>query len=208
MRLGTTFAVILILGLISGTASATLIQIQAQGTVDDAFANSDQYIALGTLVNLSLQIDVSGSAPGFPTIGSVSGSLTWNDGTARTLTATSINGLASLSAAGFYFKEFGATGPVINTITGTGIGVVFDIGTNPFTSTDSWDSLLLNASISEFGFGGSFIGGGGFVCGSCIGENVSGRISLVSVPEPSALTLLGAGLLGFGFARRRLRSVR
>lgn len=203
MRLSTLCSTLICLTVISGTASATLIQVQAQGTVDQAFSGSDQFLALGTVVDLTLQFDVSGNAPGFPSLTSVSGSLTWNDGTARTMTTTGSTGLAVLAAVGVYAQAFQATGPVINGLTGNAIGIVFDLGTDPLASTAAWDSLLLGASIVGFGFGAVSATGAGFICGECIGGNLSASISTVAVPEPYTLALLGAGLLAFAFARRR-----
>jgi hypothetical protein len=188
------------LSVLGRPASATLIQVNAQATVDNAFGSA--YIPVGTVLSLSLQFDVSGSAPSFPGVTGATGSMTWNDGVARTLTATGLPSLSQLSSSGQYFAGFQATGPTINGYTGDFIGVLFDLGTNPFTSTDAWESLLLGASVSGLGFGATDLGAG-FGCG-CAQSDVSGRVSRVSVPEPYTLSLLGVGLFGLALTRRRI----
>lgn len=188
--------------LVTPPVSATLIQVDAQGTVDTEYFFSADYLALGTLVDASIVFGAEGFAPDDATIVSASGAFTWNDGTDRAFTLDGGGSIRFMSYTGLVTIGFTGTGPVINDITPDFFGVTFDVGTNPFLATDPWENLLLGASVHDIYLMASRADGYGFGA-DLISEDISGTISAAGVPEPSSLALISFGLAALGLSRRR-----
>jgi hypothetical protein len=116
------------------------------------------------------------------------------------LTGTAAWGFASSS--GEVVFDFAGSEPTFTEI--ESFSIVFDIGTNPFTSSSELFDLILGSTITGLGLE-AFNGVIGFGHPALAEQNLTFEIQPGTVPEPTTLALLSVGLLGAGALRRRQR---
>ncbi len=196
-----SLAAFLLLVVASVPALAVPIHLNAQATWNGTHSNFDTLFPPPTTVTASIDFDVGPGDINNASLSSVSGTFSWVHSTlgSQVFMATGL-GIFTQQAVGII--SFGAygVGPTISGIT-AGFGISLDIGTNPFTSTAELSDLILGSSIVSLDIGASHTGGSD---SGSLSDNLSGSITQrSSIPEPTTLALMGIGLAGIGWKRRK-----
>lgn len=194
---------------------ASAVTLEANFTVENNNfgATVTSGLPFGNDVIGSFQFDVDDSFVSTAGLSNFVGSLSWNDtnNIAQTFNITGTSGGTTSSTDGGFVQPtlLGTSAASFGTRALSLVGIRFDIGVNPFTTSRDFSEILLSqGSISLVSLGLS-------ENGSTLFQNISGRgsssITLASAPEsqvsavplPAGLPLLLAGLFSFGILRKR-----
>ena len=154
------------------------------------------YLPIGTVVNALVIFDVGPGTPNtYPNITSITGVFSWNDGISREFIIDRLSG-QGLGADGWINLTFGGTGPTIEELTVEQFSITYNLGVNPFTTTQQLSDLLLSSMIMDFSImvSSQLTGHGG---------NLTTDVSGFVTPEPATLYLLALG--GFTVRLRKSR---
>jgi hypothetical protein len=202
LALGALFFIIVV------PVGAMPLHVDAQAAMTSGFNQVvTTYLPIGTVVDASVSFDLGIGTPtqNF-TISSLGGTFTWNDGSPETFNVSNVN-KGSMVSTGLVSIDFFGTGPTIGGFTATEFEIVFNIGVNPFTTSNNLSDLLLGSTIDELRIG--VFNGVSQTSFGDIATNVSGSVSAIevsNVPEPTTLWLLSSGIMMglLGFCRQKL----
>jgi hypothetical protein len=180
---------------------AAPLTINATATVDKTFSFSGDFWPIGTVVTTNLTFDVgSGTFFAAPT-GGATGSVNWSvGGTDYSIGLTGPASWSSASSSGQVAFRFAGSEPTFTDI--EYFDIVFNLGTDPFTSSSELFDLILGSTITGLGLEANN-GSIGFGHPSLATQNLTYDIEPGSVPEPTTVALLSVGLLGAGAVRFR-----
>ncbi len=192
-------------------AQAVLIHVDAAATWDDTttpFDLIDTLLPPPTTLHASIDLDIGPGEIDTAPMDVVSGELNWEHPTLGTQVVT-FTGLATISTKSFdgsvgmnFYPPF--AGSTIAGVSVDGFGMTFNIGTNPFSLPPGAQlaALIANSSVEQLHLNAEH------VTGRSMGTSIDSDVAYsISVPEPTNLALLGLGLAGIGFSRRKLRSI-
>jgi len=198
MKFWKSLSIIIVL-VLSTSVNAATIHIEATGLTT---TNQHQlnYFSLGTEITYSLDIDIGSGTPTsvYPTL--INSSITWNDGTSDQEWIISSFSGGGISHTGRYSRSMLGNGPEVNGYSVYSQSIAFDLGVNPFTTTEQLYDLVLNSSViqlwimtgTESGYFGSAL------------DLKSSSITPSAIPVPAAIWLFGSGLISLvGFAKRK-----
>ena len=176
-------------------ANATLLYTNTQATMTSGWGYSTTYMPVGTVVNASVTFDVEPGAPSsfpafYPAVTSATGTFVWNDSIPQVFSTSGQVIISRLSSSGEIDLEFEGTGPTIDGLIANNFTIRYNLGVNPFTTTNELSDLLLSSTIERLCIGVYLynnINSGNY---GDLATDVSGS---VSIPEPTTLLLLGLG---------------
>ena len=139
-------------------ANATLLHTDAQATMTSGYGFSTTYMPVGTVVNASVTFDVEPGAPSsfpafYPAVTSATGTFVWNDSIPRVFSTSGQVIIRRQSSVGEFDLEFEGTGPTIDGLTANNFTIRYNLGVNPFTTTDELSDLLLSSTIERLRIG-------------------------------------------------------
>lgn len=193
--------------LLEAPAEATLLRVEAQAAMTDGLPLTVAYLPVGTVVDAVITFDIGPGPPGaIGALQAVAGTFTWNDGLPRTFD-TSRGFVSGAFFLGLVTVDFPGTGPTIDGLRATVFEVVFDIGVNPFTTTEQLSVLMLGGAVDRLRIGVS--DGSGLTQFGDLMTDVSS--SITALPLPGTTELLGLGvptLLWWVRRKRQLHDAR
>lgn len=176
-------------------ANAALLNTNAQAMMTSGWGYSTTYMPIGTAVNASVTFDVEPGAPSsfpafYPAVSSATGTFVWNDSVPQVFSTSGQVIIRRLSSSGEIDLEFEGTGPTIDGLIANNFTIRYNLGVNPFTTTNELSDLLLSSTIERLRIGVYLydnINSGNY---GDLATDVSGS---VSIPEPATLSLLALG---------------
>lgn len=183
---------------IGGPANAVVLHYDGMSVAGPSLAA--YFGGAGTVLTASLDFDISAGTPSSALESGLSGSVTWNDGVDRIFNVTGYGG-GVVSSSGFYSIQFDGTGPVIGTSQMVQFIVNWQLGLNPFTTSLELSDLLLSGPLSQAQVRIQTDGAGtAFALGATTADVT---LAPVAMPEPGTLAILGFGLIGIAYLRRK-----
>lgn len=171
---------------VANSATGSLLHTEAHASMSKGFSN--KFMPDGTEVNVSITYDISSGGVFTSTINSVRGTFSWNDGVSLRVFDITDRAGRGVAMNGTYSLDFVGTSPIIEGSYMSQFTIDYNLGVNPFNTTNELSDLLLNSSI--IGFFVEVIDGSVPVYGRFY-TDVSGSTTVI--PEPCTLSLLALG---------------
>jgi hypothetical protein len=215
-RFGKYCLVLLAALMFSGTASASLLVVNC-GTVSgptelvSAAILCPQFSLLGQTLS-NIQITVSGGITGSITL--TNGDVATQTGTGTTTTSFNFGALSGFTFVNPIFPASFTTGTrtiagnttlTVSGLSGSGGGALGNDTTIFAPYRGGGNFSILTTTSTFFSAGGT---GGAFMAAQSNSANATAVVTYTyspttTIPEPTAMSLLGLGLVGFGFLARK-----
>lgn len=187
--------------ILCNSAKADFLNVDVQADYTGSNSRVLGLIGEGTTVVADITLEIGPGTPNsFPSV-TAEGSFVWTNGETHTYEVLDgfLSGLGADGTAGIFFQGIG---PVVNGFETHSFRINFDIGTNPFTTTEDFSALLLQSSVENIRVGSTE----GTKTGSTTSfDSIDGNLTgtITAVPEPTSLALVGFCSGGVLLTRRR-----
>ena len=179
--------------IITSHSHAAFVAVEASADMRSGYNPSITLLPYGTTVSANIQFDILPGTLRASGFSSISGSFTWHDNVLGIQEFIPNNSqLATTHRDGWFGMRFRGDSPIINGISVDSFIILFDIGTNPFTSPGSTTelyNLIINSTVMGLRVGASNGLGVGY---GDLDINVSSAIN--PVPIPGAILLFVSGI--------------